>query len=178
VTLGQAIVPERIAYARKPSKLPVVLSADEVVRFLEAIPSLKSRTALITVYAAGLRMSEVVLLKIADRNLRLGRRRVSQGSLRRQLARSALQPPKVRTSQGMVSHLPPWPWMERAPSPSPRMEKAPRNQPQQLRSRHVWNRKWLIRCSRRRSFSSYICCSRLTPELSTSKSGCEDETRG
>src|SRR5207237_6837342 len=66
VTLGQATVPERIAYAREPSKLPVVLSADEVVRFLEAIPSLKSRTALTTVYAAGLRVSEVVLLKIAD----------------------------------------------------------------------------------------------------------------
>ena len=32
VTLGQATVPERIAYAREPSKLPVVLSADEVVR--------------------------------------------------------------------------------------------------------------------------------------------------
>jgi integrase/recombinase XerD len=58
VTLGQAIVPERIAYAREPSKLPVVLSTDEVVRFLEAIPSLKSRTALTTVYAAGLRVSE------------------------------------------------------------------------------------------------------------------------
>ena len=61
VTLGQATVPERIAYAREPRKLPVVLSADEVVRFLEAIPSLKSRTALTTVYAAGLRVSEVVL---------------------------------------------------------------------------------------------------------------------
>ena len=55
VTLGQTTVPERIAYAREPSKLPVVLSADEIVRFLEAIPSLKSRTALTTVYAAGLR---------------------------------------------------------------------------------------------------------------------------
>src|SRR5262245_62008542 len=66
VTLGQDTVPERIAYACEPSKLPVVLSADEVVRFLEAIPSLKSRTALTTVYAAGLRVSEVVLLKIAD----------------------------------------------------------------------------------------------------------------
>ena len=30
VTLGQDTVPERIAYAREPSKLPVVLSADEV----------------------------------------------------------------------------------------------------------------------------------------------------
>ena len=63
VTLGQDTVPERIAYAREPSKLPVVLSADEVVRFLEAIPSLKSRTALTTVYAAGLRVSEVVSLE-------------------------------------------------------------------------------------------------------------------
>ncbi len=59
-------MPERIAYAREPSKLPVVLSADEVVRFLEAIPSLKSRTALTTVYAAGLRVSELVLLKIEN----------------------------------------------------------------------------------------------------------------
>ena len=47
-----------VVYAREPSKL---LSADEVVRFLEAIPSLKSCTALTTVYAAGLRVSEVVV---------------------------------------------------------------------------------------------------------------------
>ena len=66
VTLGHAAIPERISYARQPQKLPVVLSADEVARFLEAIPSLKSRAALTTVYAAGLRVSEVVLLKIID----------------------------------------------------------------------------------------------------------------
>ena len=72
-------MPERIAYAREPSKLPVVLSADEVVRFLEAIPSLKSRTALTTVYAAGLRVSEVVLLKIADIDSQRMVIRVEQG---------------------------------------------------------------------------------------------------
>lgn len=33
VTLGHDTIPERIAYAREPRKLPVVLSADEVVRF-------------------------------------------------------------------------------------------------------------------------------------------------
>jgi len=44
----------------------VVLSADEVVRFLEAVPGLKSRTALTTTYAAGLRASEAVRLKLAD----------------------------------------------------------------------------------------------------------------
>jgi len=79
VTLGQDTVPERITYARQPSKLPVVLSADEVVRFLEAIPSLKSRTALTTVYAAGLRVSEVVLLKIADIDSQRMVIRVEQG---------------------------------------------------------------------------------------------------
>ncbi len=79
VTLGQATMPERIAYAREPSKLPVVLSADEIVRFLEAIASLKSRTALTTVYAAGLRVSEVVLLKIADIDSQRMVIRVEQG---------------------------------------------------------------------------------------------------
>ncbi len=59
VTLGQARCRSASPMRASRSKLPVVLSADEVVRFLEAIPSLKSRTALTTVYAAGLRVSEV-----------------------------------------------------------------------------------------------------------------------
>jgi site-specific recombinase XerD len=66
VTLGHAEIPERIAYAREPRRLPEVLGPDEVVRFLEAVPSLKCRTALATAYAAGLRVSEVVTLKLAD----------------------------------------------------------------------------------------------------------------
>ena len=66
VTLGHDEIPERIPYAREPRKLPVVLSAEEVVRFLEAVPSLKARTALATAYAAGLRASETVGLKVAD----------------------------------------------------------------------------------------------------------------
>ena len=66
VTLGHAEIPERIVYARAPRTLPVVLSADEVVRFLEAVPSLKTRTALTTAYAAGRRASETVGLKVGD----------------------------------------------------------------------------------------------------------------
>ena len=66
ITLGHGEIPERIPYAREPRKLPVVLSADEVVRFLEAVPSLKTRAALTTAYAAGLRASEVVGLKVAN----------------------------------------------------------------------------------------------------------------
>lgn len=66
VTLGHGEIPERIPYARAPRKLPVVLSADEVVRFLEAVPSMKTRTALTTAYAAGLRASEAVGLKVGN----------------------------------------------------------------------------------------------------------------
>jgi len=66
VTLGEAAVPERIPYAREPRKLPTVLSADEVVRFLEAVSSLKSRAALTTAYAAGLWASEVAGLRVED----------------------------------------------------------------------------------------------------------------
>lgn len=66
VTLGCETIPERIAYAREPRKLPSVLSADEVVRFLEAVSSLKARVALTTAYAAGLRVSEVIGLKAAN----------------------------------------------------------------------------------------------------------------
>jgi integrase/recombinase XerD len=66
VTLRRAELPERIVYAREPQKLPVVLSTEEVVRFLEAVPSLKCRAALTTAYAAGLRASEVASLKVAD----------------------------------------------------------------------------------------------------------------
>ena len=66
VTLKRDEMPECIPYARQPRKLPVVLSADEVVQFLEAVPSLKTRAALTAAYAAGLRASEAVNLKVRD----------------------------------------------------------------------------------------------------------------
>jgi integrase/recombinase XerD len=66
VTLGCAAMVERIPYARKQQQLPVILSAEEVMRFFAAVPSLKNRTALMTAYAAGLRVSEVARLRVAD----------------------------------------------------------------------------------------------------------------
>ncbi len=44
----------------------MILSAEEVVRFFAAVPSLKLRTALMTAYAAGLRVSEVIGLRVTD----------------------------------------------------------------------------------------------------------------
>src|SRR6201999_2415651 len=79
VTLGCDAIPERIAYAREPRKLPAVLSADEVVRFLEAVSSLKARVALTTAYAAGLRVSEVAALKVRDIDSRRMVMRIEHG---------------------------------------------------------------------------------------------------
>ena len=66
ITLGQDDVPERLPYARRPRPLPDILSPDEVVRFLEAVSSLKCRVALTTAYATGLRVSEVVAVEISN----------------------------------------------------------------------------------------------------------------
>jgi site-specific recombinase XerD len=52
-----------IPYGRKPRKLRVVLSQDEVVRLLSAVDNVVYRMALTTAYAAGLRITELVTLK-------------------------------------------------------------------------------------------------------------------
>lgn len=66
VTLGRQDAIAHIVRAKEPKKLPVVLSAEEIARFLEAVPGLRSRAALTTAYGAGLRVSEVAALKIGD----------------------------------------------------------------------------------------------------------------
>jgi len=66
VTLGRSEVLAGIVSAREPQKLPVVLSPDEIVQFLEAVPGLRNRAALTTAYGADLRVGEVSRLKLAD----------------------------------------------------------------------------------------------------------------
>lgn len=51
---------------KRPSKLPVILSPEEVTRFLQSISNLKHRTLLTTIYAAGLRISEATHLQVRD----------------------------------------------------------------------------------------------------------------
>jgi site-specific recombinase XerD len=63
VTLKVAWPVEQIPYGRKPRTLPVVLSQEEVVRFIEAVHHPVCRMALLTAYAAGLRITETVALK-------------------------------------------------------------------------------------------------------------------
>jgi site-specific recombinase XerD len=52
--------------ARRADILPAVLSPQEVARFLGAITNVKHRAAFATIYAAGLRVSEVAALKVGD----------------------------------------------------------------------------------------------------------------
>jgi integrase/recombinase XerD len=56
-------LPDIIPAPKKPQKLPVVLSREEVLQFLASVPSLKHRAILTTCDAAGLRISEAVSLK-------------------------------------------------------------------------------------------------------------------
>ena len=51
---------------KKPQTLPIVLSPEEVLQFLSCVQSVKHRTILTVCYAAGLRISEAVRLKVAD----------------------------------------------------------------------------------------------------------------
>ena len=64
---------------KKPQKLPIVLSPEEVIRFLGCVGNTKHRTILTTCYAAGLRISEAVHLKPADIDSQRMVIRVEQG---------------------------------------------------------------------------------------------------
>jgi integrase/recombinase XerD len=64
---------------KKPQKLPVVLSPEEVLRFLSCVGSTKHRAILTTCYAAGLRISETISLKPTDIDSQRMVIRVDQG---------------------------------------------------------------------------------------------------
>jgi integrase/recombinase XerD len=78
-TLHKDWIIQHIPFPRKESRLPQVLSLDEVSRFLQAIPQLKYRVLLTTIYATGLRASEALRLQVADIDSRLMTIRVRQG---------------------------------------------------------------------------------------------------
>ncbi len=79
VTLKRAWTPDDIPMPKKPFKLPVVLSPEEVTRFLGSVQNLKHRTILTTTYAAGLRVSEATHLRVTDIDSQRMVIRVDQG---------------------------------------------------------------------------------------------------
>ncbi len=79
VTLKRNFPAAEIVCAKNPRKLPVVLSPAEVAKLLAAARKLKHRALLTTLYATGLRASELVGLRVADIDSRRMVIRVRQG---------------------------------------------------------------------------------------------------
>jgi integrase/recombinase XerD len=82
-TLGRSDIENHTQFVREPRKLPVVLSPEEVARLLDAAPGLKYKAALSVAYGAGLRVSEVVALKVSDIDSKRMVIRVEQGKGRK-----------------------------------------------------------------------------------------------
>ena len=78
-TLQRPGLIEDIPFPRQPKTLPVVLSRTELARFFAAVPNVKHRTVLMTMYAAGLRLSEALGLHLADVDSARQCLRVQQG---------------------------------------------------------------------------------------------------
>ena len=83
VTLDRPDLSRRLAVVHQPRKLPTVLSVEEVTRLLEAAPGPKYKAAFGTAYGAGLRVSEVVTLKVSDIDSTRMLIRVEQGKGRK-----------------------------------------------------------------------------------------------
>ncbi|CAM3869124.1 Tyrosine-type recombinase/integrase [Polaromonas hydrogenivorans] len=72
-----------MSYVHVPQKLPVVLSRDEAARLIAAASNLKYQTALSIAYGTGLRVSEIVALKVGDIDSQRMTLRVEQGKGRK-----------------------------------------------------------------------------------------------
>jgi site-specific recombinase XerD len=83
VTLGCDVVAFEVPAPKQPQRLPEILSRDEVARLIESPPNPKHRLLLATIYAAGLRVSEAVQLKISAVDRERMTLRVEQGKGRK-----------------------------------------------------------------------------------------------
>jgi integrase/recombinase XerD len=90
-TLGRADLLAKVQPVHEPRRLPVILSRQEVASLIAAAPSIKYQTALSVAYGAGLRVGEIVQLRVADIDSQRMTLRVEQGKGRKD--RYAILPP-------------------------------------------------------------------------------------
>ena len=55
-----------LKFSKRPKRLPVVFSREEVLAIIEAVKNVKHRLMISLAYGAGMRVSEVVSLKVSD----------------------------------------------------------------------------------------------------------------
>lgn len=65
-SLGRQWDSLKIPRGRKPKKLPLVLAKEEIQNIFSAIRNLKHRAIMMTIYSGGLRLGEVIHLKVSD----------------------------------------------------------------------------------------------------------------
>jgi site-specific recombinase XerD len=95
---------------RTPRSLPEVYSADELQRLFDAAPDGKARALLMTTYAGGLRVSEVVRLRVTDIDSHRRLIRVTRG--KRQRDRYTLLSARLLTElRGYWQRERPRPWL-------------------------------------------------------------------
>jgi integrase/recombinase XerD len=82
-TLDRPEMGRHLTFVREPRKIPVILSLEEVARLLEAAPGPKYKAAMSAAYGAGLRVSEVVSLKVSDVDSKRMLLRIEQGKGRK-----------------------------------------------------------------------------------------------
>jgi site-specific recombinase XerD len=83
----------QITYQRAPQRVPVVLSREEVARLLAVVTTLRERAAMEIAYGAGLRLNEVLNLKVTDVDGERMILRVDQGKGRKD--RNVMLSPKL-----------------------------------------------------------------------------------
>ena len=82
-TLDRPDMERHLTFVREPRKIPVILSPQEIGQLLEAAPGPKYKAAMSAAYSAGLRVSEVVALKVADVDSKRMLLRIEQGKGRK-----------------------------------------------------------------------------------------------
>jgi integrase/recombinase XerD len=83
VTLDRPDLSRRLTVVPQPRRIPTVLSVEEVTLLLQAASAPKYKAAFATAYGAGLRVSEVIALKVADIDSERMLLRVEQGKGRK-----------------------------------------------------------------------------------------------
>jgi len=106
ITLPRPWPVAMIPFGKRPRRLPTVLSVEEVDALLTCTPNLKQRTFLMTLYSAGLRLSEAADLQLTD----IDSRRMQLNVMRGKGAKQRIVPLSPRLLQELRTY-----WAEYRP---------------------------------------------------------------
>jgi site-specific recombinase XerD len=117
VTLDRRWVIEHLPFPRQERRLPTVLSRGEVARFFKAVRNQKHRVVLLIAYAAGLRISELVALRVGDVDAERMMIHVRQGKGRKDRL-VTLSPVLLKELRGYLRWAAPAEWLFPGRDPS------------------------------------------------------------